>query len=109
MKSTTGAELFARLADRWGLEPAVTRSTMMGFPCLRAGGKFFASVDRDGSHLLVKLPAARVAAAVAAGEGTAFAPNGRVFREWLAVPLARADRWEEYVRSAHAFIRGDDP
>jgi hypothetical protein len=107
MKKAAGAELFARLADRWLTEPAVTKSTMMGFPCLRAGGKFFASVDREGAHLVVKLPAARVTAAALAGEGSVFAPNGRVFREWLAVPLARADRWEAYVREAHAFARGD--
>ncbi|WP_437320344.1 hypothetical protein [Sorangium sp. So ce385] len=107
MKNATGAELFARLADRWLLEPGVTKSTMMGFSCLRLGGMFFASVDREGKHLIVKLPEGRVASAVAAGEGSVFAPNGRVFREWLAVPLARADRWEGYVGAAHAFARGD--
>jgi hypothetical protein len=105
MKQPTGVELFERLADRWALEPAVTKSTMMGFPCLRAGGKFFASVDRAGGNLVVKLSAGRVAAAIAAGEGAAFAPNGRVFREWLAVPASRADRWDAYVRAAHAFVR----
>jgi hypothetical protein len=107
MKQPTGAELFERLADRWALESAVTKSTMMGFPCLRSGGKFFASVDRAAGNLVVKLPAGRVAEAIAAGEGAAFAPNGRVFREWLAVPASRADRWEAYVRAAYAFVCED--
>ncbi|WP_437967796.1 hypothetical protein WMF04_00210 [Sorangium sp. So ce260] len=102
-----GAELFSRLSERWALEPSVARSTMMGFPCLRVGGRFFASIDRDGRHLVVKLPAARVAAAISAGEGSVFAPNGRVFREWLAVPLEHAGRWESYLQASYAFARGD--
>ncbi|AUX19590.1 uncharacterized protein SOCEGT47_000420 [Sorangium cellulosum] len=107
MTTTDGAELFSRLTERWALEPGVARSTMMGFPCLRAKGRFFASIDRDGRHLVIKLPAARVAAAIAAGEGSVFAPNGRVFREWLAVPLEHAGRWESYLQASYAFVQGD--
>ncbi|WP_437756062.1 hypothetical protein [Sorangium sp. So ce1389] len=107
MATTGGAELFSRLAERWAGEPGVARSTMMGFPCLRVKGRFFASIDRDGRHLVVKLPAARVAAAIAAGEGSVFAPNGRVFREWLAVPVELARRWESYLQASYAFARGD--
>ncbi len=106
MGTTRGHELFSEIAARWRALPGVERSTMMGFPCLRAGGKFFACVDREGAHLLVKLPATRVEAAIAAGRGTAFAPNGRVFREWLAVGLEQSPRWDEHVRDAHAFVTG---
>ena len=38
----------------------VTRSTMMGLPCLRWNGAFFASCDRRTGDLLVKLAETRV-------------------------------------------------
>lgn len=56
--------------------PNVTRSTMMGLPCLRVDGAFFASWDRNTGALLVKLPAARVDELVAAGRAEPFAPIG---------------------------------
>ena len=45
----------------------VTRSTMMGLPCLRWNGAFFASSDRRTGDLLVKLAESRVDQLVAAG------------------------------------------
>ena len=65
--------------------PGVTGSTMMGLPCLRLSGVFFAAWDRRTGDLLVKLPATRVGALVDAGEAHAFAPAGRRFREWAAI------------------------
>ena len=70
---------------------------MMGFPCLRLHGRFFASVDRRTQALLVKLPADRVAALVASGEGEPFAPAGRVFREWVAFPRTDRRRWRSLL------------
>ena len=66
----------------------VTRSTMMGFPCLRINGGVFASLDRKNGNLVVKLPAERVTELVSAGKAQPFAPNGRTFREWAGVPVA---------------------
>src|SRR5688572_7846650 len=40
--------------------PDVTQSTMMGLPCVRVRGSFFASCDRRNGDLLVKLREARV-------------------------------------------------
>jgi hypothetical protein len=37
-----GEALFEDLAKHLVEEPGVTRSTMMGFPCLRQDGSFFA-------------------------------------------------------------------
>lgn len=65
--------------------PGVTGSTMMGLPCLRLSGVFFAAWDRRTGDLLVKLPATRVDALVDTGEAHAFAPAGRRFREWAAI------------------------
>ena len=72
--------LFWELARRLLAEPGVTQSTMMGYPCLRADGAFFACVERATGHLIVKLPAHRVSELVAAGQAVTFAPNGRAFR-----------------------------
>ena len=91
-------------------EPALTRDgvqtgTMMGFPCLRSNGVFFASCDRDTGDLIVKLPEARVDALVAEGDAVAFAPNGRRFREWARVPQRDPARWRELIEEALGFAR----
>ena len=57
---------------------------MMGFPCLRTQGDFFASLDRRSGDLVLKLPAERVTELVDQGAARAFAPSGRVFKEWAA-------------------------
>ena len=48
----------------------VTRSTMMGLPCLRWNGAFFASCDRRTGDLLVKLAESRVDELVSSGRAT---------------------------------------
>ena len=102
----TADELFWELAEPLLAEPGVTRSTMMGFPCLRLEGRYFASVDRGAQALLVKLPADRVTTLIAAGSGAPFAPAGRVFREWLAVPRADRRRWRALLAEARRFAAG---
>jgi hypothetical protein len=100
----TGEELFWQLAEPLMADPAVTRSTMMGLPCLRFQGKFFASLDRRTQALLVKLPADRISALVAAGDAQPFAPAGRVFREWAALPRADRHRWSQLLNEARRFV-----
>ena len=41
----TGEELFWDLVEPMYTNPAVQRSTMMGLPCVRLDGRFFASLD----------------------------------------------------------------
>jgi hypothetical protein len=82
----------------------VARSTMMGFPCLRINGGLFASLDRKHGHLVVKLPAARVADLVATGAALLFAPAGRTFREWAAIPLSDSENWPGLLEEALAFV-----
>lgn len=98
--------LFWRLADELLEEPAVTRSTMMGFPCVRLRGQFFACVDRRTGDLVVKVPPARVAELVAEGIGLPFAPNGRVFRAWVAIPIRDDEEWSALLDEARAFVEG---
>jgi hypothetical protein len=47
---------FEALAEPMLAQAGVTRSTMMGLPCLRIDGQFFGSFDRLTGALLVKLP-----------------------------------------------------
>ena len=89
---------FWSLADPLLDRPNVTRSTMMGLPCLRVDGAFFASWDRNSGALLVKLPEARVDELVAAGHAEPFAPAGRRFREWAAIPNTRTRTWHTLTR-----------
>src|SRR5216684_4298155 len=99
-------ELFWRLAEALYTNPAVTRSTMMGFPCLRINSAFFACVERSTGNLIVKLPVDRVNELVASGRGIPFAPNGKVFHEWVAFPVADEDEWAAILAEAHAFVEG---
>ncbi len=82
---------------------AVTRSTMMGLPCLRWNGAFFASWDRRTGDLLVKLTEARVDELVASGRANSFAPAGRRFREWAAIPDDRSRNWNGLLGEALEF------
>ncbi len=85
--------------------PGVATGTMMGFPCLRAQGVFFASAERGTGDLIVKLPRARVEALIANSEAVPFAPNGRTFRQWARVPERDAKRWSQLIDEALAFAR----
>jgi hypothetical protein len=105
-KTSDGEHLFWSFAQPLLRREGITRSTMMGLPCLRIGGAFFASCDRRTGDLLVKLPAARVDELVAAGKGASFAPAGRRFREWVAIPAARSRTWRRLMAEAAAFVGG---
>ena len=103
---TRGEARFWDLAEPLLAQLDVTRSTMMGLPCLRIRGAFFASCDRRTGDLLVKLPEDRVDQLVAAGKAHDFAPAGRRFREWAAVPFERSRSWSRLIDEALAFVGG---
>jgi hypothetical protein len=88
-----GEERFWKLADPLLERAGVTRSTMMGFPCLRLDGDFFASCDRRTGHLVIKLNEDRATALIDAGRAEPFAPNGRPFREWVSIPDRQYRSW----------------
>lgn len=98
--------LLWKLAEALFINPAVTRSTMMGFPCLRINGGFFACVERSTGNLIVKLPVDRVTELVAQGVGIPFAPNGKVFREWVSLPHPHEEDWTGFIAEAQAFVGG---
>ena len=111
MNNTTGKiamgeaeQLFWSLAQPRLQRNGVTRSTMMGLPRLRVHGALFASCDRKTGDLLVKLPAVRVDELLTAGRAVPFAPAGRRFREWTAIPAARSRSWKQLIQEAFDFV-----
>jgi hypothetical protein len=96
----TPEKLLWELVEPLYADPKVTRSTMMGLPCVRLDGRFFASLDRRSGALLVKLSADRVRALIDAGHGQPFAPAGRVFREWVALPRPERRRRQALLAEA---------
>jgi hypothetical protein len=101
-----GEARFWDLAAPLLAQPGVTRSTLMGLPCLRWNGAFFASCDRRTGDLLVKLAETRVDELVAAGRANSFAPAGRRFRQWAAVPESRSRSWKRLLDEALEFVIG---
>ncbi len=102
-------QLYERLAAEMCQDPAVARGTMMGFPCLRVDGEFFASLERSSGNLIVKLPAGEVSELVNSGSATPFAPAGKVFREWAEVQGAEAGEWRSLLSRAREFVLKLDP
>jgi hypothetical protein len=84
--------------------PDVAHGTMMGFPCLRVAGAFFASCDHRSGDLIVKLPRERVEQLIDAGTGKPFAPAGRTFREWVLIDDRDKSRWTALIDEARTFV-----
>jgi hypothetical protein len=101
-----GEERFWALAEPLLARPGVTRSTTMGFPCLRLGGEFFASWDPRTGNLVIKLDADRAAELIDSGRAEAFAPNGRRFREWATVPGSKRGSWRRLLAQAFETATG---
>jgi hypothetical protein len=102
----TAERLFWELAaELMSEDAAVVEGTIMNGRCLRVGKEFLALVDYKGSGLVVKLPVDRVAALVASGAGQPFAPAGRVFKEWVAIPKPDRRRWRALLREGVAFAK----
>jgi hypothetical protein len=97
--------LFWTLIDELAREdPRVVEGTIMGGRCARVGGEFLALADFKDSGMVVKLPRTRVDDLVASGVGRAFAPAGRVFREWVSVPEPDRDLWARLLREGVDFV-----
>lgn len=97
--------LFWDVATPFLAQEAVSRGTMMGFPCLRINGDFFASADHRTGDLVVKLAESRVNELIAAGVGQPFVPAGRRFRQWVAIPNRDAEQWRQLIAEAMRFVQ----
>ena len=94
---------FAELTQPLLAVTGVTRSTMMGLPCLRQDGTIFAALDRTTGALLVKLPRERVDELLGSRAAEPFAPAGRQFRQWAAVPPQWTASWAALLDEARLF------
>lgn len=103
--SSEGSTRFWDLAGAHLASGACDEGTMMGNPCLRAKGAFVAMYWEKGGGMIVKLDAETVDRYVEEARGLPFSPNGRVFKEWLAVPEANASDWGSVLVEALAFAR----
>ncbi len=98
------SDFFAKVSAPELAQPDVARGTMMGFPCLRVAGAFFASSDPRSGDLIVKLPRERVQELIGTGIGKPFAPAGRTFREWVVIDDRDAIRWADLIDEACVFV-----
>jgi hypothetical protein len=104
---SSGQEAWERIGtELMATDPSIDWSTMMGLPCLRVDGAFFASLDKRSGDLVVKLPADEVGARIERGAGKPFAPAGKVFREWLAIEAGDVAAWRAAMADALSFVRG---
>jgi hypothetical protein len=93
---------FDAILHRFEGEPGVERGTNWRSDGLRINGKIFA-MEADGD-LVVKLPAARCAELVDAGQARPFEAGGRKMREWVRVGADRGDDWVSLADEAFAFV-----
>jgi hypothetical protein len=102
---TSAVQRYETLAETLLGDPAVTRPERRGFAQggFMKAGKLFATLR--GDQLLLKLPAARVAALIASGGGAPFDANkGKPMKEWVLAEMG-AD-WEALAREAADFVTG---
>jgi hypothetical protein len=94
---------FDRLVEALSADPLVSESQMFGWPCLKIGGKVFAT--GAGDDLVVKLPRERVEALIASGVGQPFDPGmGRVMKEWALIGSAEQGTWVALAEEARDFV-----
>mmetsp|Transcript_1428 Transcript_1428/g.3340 ORF Transcript_1428/g.3340 Transcript_1428/m.3340 type:complete len:143 (+) Transcript_1428:36-464(+) len=82
----------------------VTVGSMMGFPCLRAEGKFFAMCEHRTGELIAKMSRQRVQEMISSGQGKLFAPAKTPFREWVLVAEQSEEDWLRVMDEALRFV-----
>jgi hypothetical protein len=103
---TPATAFFWDIAEPLLTDPATSVGTLMKFPCLRVNGTFFATCDHRTGDLIVKLPRHRVAQLVDDGSARPFAPAGRTFKEWAAIPERDGGTWEALITEARTYAAG---
>ncbi len=100
MTATARQTAFWDLAADYLVSDDIEEGTLMGSPCLRLSGDFLATIHRTTGDLIVKLDAERTAELIDEGTGVAFAPAGRTFTEWVAIPTDDVDVWRAVLDEA---------
>lgn len=99
---------FWEVAEPFLDEGRLTEGTMMGQQCLRAASNdgFVGTVERSTGNLVVKLPRDRVTELITAGDGEEFAPAGKVFKEWVAIPQFDERTWAGLLEESIRYVGG---
>ena len=92
---------FWQLVKPYQKLPDVEKGIIFGCPCLYRNKKFFASCERDTGHLLVKVNEELVNEFIDQGMAEAFAPLGKVFKEWMILPNRDEELWLEMIEIAY--------
>ena len=82
----------------------VVEGELMRSRCLRIGKEFLAMPEYRTGDLVVKLPRERVDELIEAGDGLAFAPAKKVFREWVQVPERNEKLWRQLLKEGVEFV-----
>lgn len=96
---------YDEIAQKLAKEPGVEQSTMMKTPCLRYKGDFMAMMFEKEDCLIVKVPAARVDALIASGDGREMNFTKKKFKEWVLIPRKFEDKYEAYIHEALDYAR----
>lgn len=96
--------LFRALASRLGEASTAAPAQRFGDGALKVDGRIYAALSHG--RLLLKLPAARVEALLAAGQGERFRSGGRVMKAWVTVGPEHGEEWLALAREARAFVAG---
>lgn len=97
-------ELFWDLAAVLIADGRAEEGELMRSRCLRVDGEFMAMAEYRTGDLVLKLPAARVAELIEAGDGLPFAPAKKVFKEWIQITGRKEKQWVALMAEAHAFV-----
>jgi hypothetical protein len=99
----TPEAVYDALAAEQLRQQGVTVGRALQNDVLKVDDKIFAFLK--GERLVVKIPAAQVAALVAAGEAVPFETGGgRKMKEWAAVTLIDTARWRALMNDARTFV-----
>jgi hypothetical protein len=98
----TPKAVYDALAAEQLREHGVTVGRALQNDVLKVHDKIFAFLKAE--RLVVKIPAAHVAALIADGEAIPFATGGRTMKEWAAVLFTNAERWHTLMNGARAYV-----
>jgi len=89
-------DLSFKFVDTYGAE----QSTMMGTPCLRYKGQFFAMMFEKEDALIIKVSKARVLELIENGLGREFNFTKKKFKEWVLIPETYENQYETLMLEA---------
>jgi len=104
VNSANAKRTWYQIADELLQTPGVATGRLLRAKGMSFQGRYFAMLHHG--MLVVKLPAARVDELERSGAGQRFQyGQGRIMREWIAVPGAREDLWSGLAMEVLGFAR----